>query len=55
METTMNGITYFVAVFIVFLCALPFGLLAALVQYPWLVFVILWAIVIAILTKRSPL
>ncbi|MDR3612892.1 MAG: hypothetical protein P4L53_04945 [Candidatus Obscuribacterales bacterium] len=40
----MDGITIFVAAIIVIVCALPFGLLAALFQHPWLIWV-LFAIV----------
>jgi hypothetical protein len=48
-----DGITILVAVVIIFVCALPLGLLVALMEYPWLWLLVIAAVVIFIMYRNA--
>jgi hypothetical protein len=48
-----DGITILVAALIIFVCALPFGLLVALVEYPWLWLFVVAAVVIFFMARSA--
>jgi hypothetical protein len=49
----MNGVTIFVATIIILVCALPLGLLAAVVQHPWLLLDLFLIVPIFIALKHA--